>query len=194
MHPVLHMIVAIGVVLGATMFACAYLIWLERKLAAWVQDRLGPNRVGPFGLLQPLADGAKFLLKEDVIPAHVDKVLFLLAPSIPVMTAFLAFSVVPFGPATGGPAARSAAHGVRSSGRRAAGDAGLCCAARVVSGVGGRRRGGRRRGGGRFGAGGGQRRHERRGDCPRGVERSIAGGGVVRWCLVASAYVGRLLG
>ena len=103
MHPLLHIVLAIGVVLGSTMFACAYLIWLERKLAAWVQDRIGPNRVGPFGLLQPLADGAKFLLKEDVVPSHVDKALYFLAPSISVFTTFIAFSAVPFGPSSGRP-------------------------------------------------------------------------------------------
>ena len=103
MHPLWHMVLAIGVVLGATMFVCAYLIWLERKLAAWVQDRVGPNRVGKFGLLQPLADGLKFLLKEDVVPTHVDKALYFLAPSISLFTTFLAFSVVPFGPSSGKP-------------------------------------------------------------------------------------------
>jgi NADH-quinone oxidoreductase subunit H len=103
MHPLLHIVLAIGVVLGATLFACAYLIWLERKLAAWVQDRVGPNRVGKFGLLQPLADGAKFILKEDVVPTHVDKALFFLAPSISLFTTFIAFSVVPFGPSSGRP-------------------------------------------------------------------------------------------
>ncbi len=103
MDPLLHMVLAIGIVLGSTMFACAYLIWLERKLAAWVQDRVGPNRVGKFGLLQPLADGLKFILKEDVVPTHVDKALYFLAPSISVFTTFLAFSVVPFGPSSGKP-------------------------------------------------------------------------------------------
>lgn len=98
MHPLLHVALAITIVLGSTMLACAYLIWLERKLAAWVQDRLGPNRVGKFGLLQPLADGLKFLFKEDIIPRHVDKTLFLLAPSIAMLTTFVAFSAVPFGP------------------------------------------------------------------------------------------------
>ncbi|NLF71659.1 MAG: NADH-quinone oxidoreductase subunit NuoH [Candidatus Anammoximicrobium sp.] len=101
MHPFLHTVLAISVVLGATMGACAYLIWLERKLAAWVQDRVGPNRVGKFGLLQPLADGLKFLLKEDIVPAHVDKALYFLAPSISIFTTFLAFSAVPFGPSSG---------------------------------------------------------------------------------------------
>jgi NADH-quinone oxidoreductase subunit H len=77
---------------------CNYLILLERKLSAWMQDRVGPNRVGPLGLLQPLADGVKLLLKEEVIPDHVDRLLFLMAPGISVFTALLAFAVVPFGP------------------------------------------------------------------------------------------------
>jgi NADH-quinone oxidoreductase subunit H len=64
-----------------------------------MQDRVGPNRVGPFGLLQPLADGLKFLLKEEVIPAHVNKALFIIAPTISLFTTMLAFAVVPFGPA-----------------------------------------------------------------------------------------------
>lgn len=84
---------------------CAYLIWLERKLAAWMQDRVGPNRVGPFGLLQPIADGLKFLFKEELIPNHVDRLLFLLAPSIALMTALLAAAVVPFGPTNAAPRA-----------------------------------------------------------------------------------------
>lgn len=88
----------IAVAFGALQGTCAYLILLERKTAAWVQDRIGPNRVGPLGLLQPIADGVKFLLKEDIIPAHVDKVFFLLGPSIAIATALLAFAVVPFGP------------------------------------------------------------------------------------------------
>lgn len=88
----------IGVVLGGVLTACAYLIYIERKLAAYMQDRIGPNRVGPFGLLQPLADGIKFLLKEDVVPRHCDRFLFFLAPSLAVVTTMLAFSVVPFGP------------------------------------------------------------------------------------------------
>ena len=62
-------------------------------MAAWAQDRLGPNRVGPFGLLQPIADGLKFLLKEDIVPSHVDRLFFLLAPCIAVGTATLAFAV-----------------------------------------------------------------------------------------------------
>src|SRR5262249_42599988 len=86
------------VIMAAMLGTCAYLIFVERKIAAWVQDRIGPNRVGPWGLLQSVADGLKFLFKEDIIPEHVDKLLYLLAPAIAVTTALLAFAVVPFGP------------------------------------------------------------------------------------------------
>jgi NADH-quinone oxidoreductase subunit H len=98
MAEILTSLLTIGVAMGGILFSCMYLILLERKLSAWMQDRVGPNRVGPAGLLQPVADGIKFLLKEDVIPAHVDKVLFLIAPTISVFTSMLAFSVIPFGP------------------------------------------------------------------------------------------------
>jgi NADH-quinone oxidoreductase subunit H len=91
-------LITIAVAMGAVLTTCAYLIYLERKLSAFMQDRVGPNRVGPWGLLQPLADGAKFILKEDIIPSHVDKVLYILAPSVAVLTTMLAFAVVPFGP------------------------------------------------------------------------------------------------
>jgi NADH-quinone oxidoreductase subunit H len=97
---IVYTIVTIVVIMGVLQGACAYLIWVERKLAAYMQDRIGPNRVGPFGLLQPIADGLKFLFKEDVIPARADKVLFLAAPAIAISTATLAFAVVPFGPTT----------------------------------------------------------------------------------------------
>ena len=82
----------------------AYLILLERKVAAWVQDRIGPNRVGPLGLLQPIADGGKMFLKEDVIPNHVDKVFFVLAPIVAFSTALLAIAVVPLGSTVAPPA------------------------------------------------------------------------------------------
>jgi len=96
-RPELMTALAIAIAFGGIMTACAYLILLERKLSAWMQDRVGPNRVGPAGLLQPLADGAKFILKEEIIPDHVDKVLYILAPSLSVFTTMLAFCVVPFG-------------------------------------------------------------------------------------------------
>lgn len=86
------------VVVGVTQGAVAYLILVERKVAAYAQDRIGPNRCGPFALIQPLADGAKMLLKEDVIPGYVNKPLYLLAPLIAIITATIGFAVVPFGP------------------------------------------------------------------------------------------------
>src|SRR5207253_6702770 len=90
-------VLTIAVVVGAILGTCAYLILLERKISAYVQDRIGPNRVGPFGLLQPIADGLKFLLKEDIIPNYVDKFLYLLAPAVALGMALFAFAVVPFG-------------------------------------------------------------------------------------------------
>lgn len=72
--------------------------WVERRACAFIQDRPGPNRVGPFGLFQPLADVAKFLFKEDVTPAAADKPLYLMAPALALMPAFTTFVVIPFGP------------------------------------------------------------------------------------------------
>lgn len=96
--------VKIALLLGGLMTAAAYLVLLERWMAAWVQDRLGPNRVGIpltkirlFGLGQPLADGLKFILKEESTPAHVDKFLYTLAPISILAAALAAFAVVPFG-------------------------------------------------------------------------------------------------
>src|SRR5258706_944988 len=86
-------IIAHAVVLGTV----AYMILLERKVAAWVQDRLGPNRVGPKGLLQPIADGLKFVFKEDFRPAGVDRVLFSLAPAMIIIVAIVSIAVVPLG-------------------------------------------------------------------------------------------------
>ncbi|WP_214327312.1 NADH-quinone oxidoreductase subunit NuoH [Nonomuraea sediminis] len=71
-------------------------VWYERKLISWMQNRVGPNRAGKFGLLQSVADGLKMGLKEDLFPRTVDKVLYLLAPIIMVVPAFLAFSIIPF--------------------------------------------------------------------------------------------------
>jgi NADH-quinone oxidoreductase subunit H len=73
-------------------------IWLERRVVARMQHRIGPNVNGPFGLLQSLADGVKLALKEDIIPTAADKVVFLTAPVIATVPAFVAFSVIPFGP------------------------------------------------------------------------------------------------
>jgi NADH-quinone oxidoreductase subunit H len=75
----------------------AYAVHMERKLSAFIQDRIGPNRVGPVGLLQPLADGVKSFLKEDFTPAHVRKTYFWLAPAIVMIPSLLTIAVIPFG-------------------------------------------------------------------------------------------------
>ena len=92
------MLVKILAVVGISQGTVAYLILVERKIAAWSQDRLGPNRVGPYGLIQPLVDGAKMLLKEDVTPGYVSKPVYILAPAIAIIAATIGFAVVPFGP------------------------------------------------------------------------------------------------
>jgi NADH-quinone oxidoreductase subunit H len=97
-------LVKIAVLLGGLMTAAAYFVLLERWIAAWVQDRKGPNRVGipltnikMFGLGQPLADGLKFIFKEEYTPAHVNKALYLLAPIVIMSSALAIFAVIPFG-------------------------------------------------------------------------------------------------
>jgi len=94
----LILILKLALVLGCLLFFAAYLVWVERKLLARFQVRLGPNRAGPFGLLQPIADAIKMLTKEDVVPESADRMIFLLAPAVVAATALLMFAVVPFGP------------------------------------------------------------------------------------------------
>jgi NADH-quinone oxidoreductase subunit H len=93
----LFSLLKIVLVFGAVMTMFAYSVWAERRISAFIQDRVGPNRVGPAGLLQPLADGVKAFLKEDFTPAHVKKVYFWIAPAITMIPAFLALAVIPFG-------------------------------------------------------------------------------------------------
>src|ERR1700694_6340223 len=76
----------------------AYLTLVERKVIGWMQVRIGPNRVGPLGLLQPVADGFKLLMKEIILPANANKGLFLLAPVVMLMPALAAWAVIPFAP------------------------------------------------------------------------------------------------
>lgn len=86
-----------GLVAFVLMTTLAYLQWIERKVIAHIQLRVGPRRVGPHGLLQPLADVIKLLTKEDMIPSHVNKFFYLLAPFLAVMFALISISVIPFG-------------------------------------------------------------------------------------------------
>ena len=85
------------IVLLALLTAVAYTVWLERKVVGHIQNRWGPSRVGPFGLLQPLADGLKFIFKEDLIEPHVYKPLFIAAPMMALIFALTSISVIPFG-------------------------------------------------------------------------------------------------
>ncbi len=91
-------ILKIAVVLGITLGAVAYTVLLERKLLGRMQNRWGPSRTGPFGLLQPLADGIKLFLKEDLTPLLAERPLFIAAPIIALTCALISISVVPFGP------------------------------------------------------------------------------------------------
>lgn len=90
-------LISLGV-LGIALTMAAGLIWLERRLLGFWQDRLGPNRVGPLGIMQPMADMLKIFTKEDWVPSFADKPIFIMAPSIVVITALLSFAVVPMGP------------------------------------------------------------------------------------------------
>src|SRR2546421_2710926 len=90
--------IQIGAVVTITAGWVAYATYAERKISAFMQARLGPMRVGPWGLLQPIADGLKLLVKEDFIPEKADRWIFFFAPYIAVVAAFIVFAVVPFGP------------------------------------------------------------------------------------------------
>ncbi len=90
--------IQIGAVVTITALWVAYATYLERKISAFMQARLGPMRVGPWGLLQPIADGLKLLVKEDFVPANADRWIFFVAPYIAVVAAFIVLAVVPFGP------------------------------------------------------------------------------------------------
>ncbi|TAM81582.1 MAG: NADH-quinone oxidoreductase subunit NuoH [Acidobacteria bacterium] len=98
MNETLYYIIVIFVVLMVPLNLAALLIWLERRLLALWQDRYGPNRVGPFGLLQSVADMVKIFFKEDWVPPFADKAVFVTAPAIIVVTVLLTFAVVPFAP------------------------------------------------------------------------------------------------
>ena len=90
-------VIKIVIALFVLLTAVAYTVWLERKVVGHIQNRWGPTRVGPFGLLQPLADGIKFLFKEDLTPPHVYKPLYIAAPMIALVCALTSISVIPVG-------------------------------------------------------------------------------------------------
>ena len=96
---IIIMLVKMFVIFGAVMLTMTYITLAERKILGYMQIRPGPNRVGPWGLLQPIADGIKLFLKEDIIPDNASKVVFVIAPAMALIPAVMTIAVVPFGPA-----------------------------------------------------------------------------------------------
>ncbi|HJX98995.1 MAG TPA: complex I subunit 1 family protein, partial [Chthoniobacterales bacterium] len=94
---VVSSLINIGTVLGVFLTLFALISVLERKILGRMQNRYGPNRVGPFGLFQPVADGIKMLIKEDVVPARADKLIHFLAPVLIAAAAILSLGVIPYG-------------------------------------------------------------------------------------------------
>ncbi len=93
----IYKLIVVGVVFGLTLFVAAYSTYAERKVAAFLQDRVGPDRAGPWGILQPLADGLKFIMKEEIIPVVSNRFLFVLGPCIAMLTALMAGVLIPWG-------------------------------------------------------------------------------------------------
>jgi NADH-quinone oxidoreductase subunit H len=94
---ILEKFLLVGFVVTLSLFIAMYTTYFERKIAAWLQDRRGPNRAGPFGILQPLADGGKLFFKEEIIPLASSRFLFVLGPSLAMLTALLTSAVIPWG-------------------------------------------------------------------------------------------------
>src|SRR5262245_32440745 len=97
-HPLFMPLLVTAVVIALFPLVAGYIVLVERKVLADFQVRLGPMRVGPHGLLQPLADALKLMLKEDIVPAEADKAIFWFAPVISTFTGLTAFAVLPFAP------------------------------------------------------------------------------------------------
>ena len=95
---IIEKVILIVILFGVTLGIAAYETYAERKIAAWFQDRIGPDRAGPFGILQPLADGGKLFFKEDTIPTHSEKWMFIMGPGIAMFTALMTGAVIPWGP------------------------------------------------------------------------------------------------
>src|SRR4029453_17671056 len=94
---ILEKFLLVGFVVSLSLVIAMYTTYAERKIAAFLQDRRGPNRAGPFGILQPLADGGKLFFKEEIIPLASSKFLFILGPSLAMLTAMLTSAVIPWG-------------------------------------------------------------------------------------------------
>lgn len=95
---IIEKLILIVTLFAVTLGIAAYATYFERKVAAWFQDRIGPDRAGPFGILQPLADGGKLFFKEDFIPENAEKWMFIMGPGIAMFTALMTGSVIPWGP------------------------------------------------------------------------------------------------
>ena len=95
--PLVIVILKVLAVFVTGLVATMLMVWFERKVISGMQNRIGPNKAGPFGLLQTLADGIKFFFKEDLIPDRAERRVFILAPLLTVVPAFLLFTIVPFG-------------------------------------------------------------------------------------------------
>src|SRR5688500_17161751 len=93
----IYKLILVSAIFGITLLIAMYSTYFERKVAAFIQDRVGPDRAGPFGILQPLADGIKFFMKEEIIPNVSNKFLFILGPCIAMITALMAGVVIPWG-------------------------------------------------------------------------------------------------
>src|SRR3982750_3302977 len=89
--------ILISIIIVVSLIVAMYETYAERKVAAVIQDRRGPNRAGPFGILQPLADGMKLFFKEEIIPTHSNKLLFILGPSLAMLTAMMTCAIIPWG-------------------------------------------------------------------------------------------------
>jgi NADH-quinone oxidoreductase subunit H len=98
LHPGWQALIRVLLFVLPTLLLVPFIIWWERRLLSWMQDRFGPNRVGPLGLLQPIADGAKLMFKEDITPASVDRLIYFLAPALALFPAFTLGGTLPWGP------------------------------------------------------------------------------------------------
>lgn len=94
---IIEKLILVAVIFSISLLIAMYATYFERKVAAWFQDRIGPDRAGPFGILQPLADGVKMFMKEDFIPSNSDKWLFILGPGISMFTSLITSAIIPWG-------------------------------------------------------------------------------------------------